>query len=167
MPLENRWKCCEACRERTRLYQRARQNGEVEPQRRNINAELAAVDRILGDASRVVVGSSKCTMRFCMHILPPAGEYKYKMCASCRSYVRSTKKATPGGKENGAEEHPKKVSVLPCMVKGNRNTHSRLPAISLRGQRAVGADATGTLREPGLRDGRVSTVHQVRAMHFP
>ncbi|KAI5835707.1 hypothetical protein K523DRAFT_411310 [Schizophyllum commune Tattone D] len=108
MPLENRWKCCEACRERTRLYQRARQNGEVEPQRRNINAELAAVDRILGDASRVVVGSRKCTMRFCMHILPPAGEYKYKMCASCRSYVRSTKKATHGGKENGAEEHPKK-----------------------------------------------------------
>ncbi|KAL1756491.1 hypothetical protein FB107DRAFT_211268 [Schizophyllum commune] len=108
MPLENRWKCCEACRERTRLYQRARQNGEVEPQRRNINAELAAVDRILGDASRVVVGSRKCTMRFCMHILPPAGEYKYKMCASCRSYVRSTKKATQGGKENGAEEHPKK-----------------------------------------------------------
>ncbi|KAI5899842.1 uncharacterized protein SCHCODRAFT_02674508 [Schizophyllum commune H4-8] len=108
MPLENRWKCCEACRERTRLYQRARQNGEVEPQRRNLNAELAAVDRILGDASRVVVGSRKCTMRFCMHILPPAGEYKYKMCASCRSYVRSTKKATHGGKENGVEEHPKK-----------------------------------------------------------
>ncbi|KAL1748065.1 hypothetical protein HDZ31DRAFT_30385 [Schizophyllum fasciatum] len=103
VPEEARWKCCEACRERTRLYQRARQNGEVEPQRRNLNAELAAVDRLLGDAARVVVGSRKCTMRFCMHVLPPAGEYKWKMCAACRSYVRATKKPAHGGKENGAE----------------------------------------------------------------
>ncbi|KAI0338203.1 hypothetical protein BDW22DRAFT_798403 [Trametopsis cervina] len=81
----SRWKTCVFCRRTSRMYERAKRGGYYKWLKNDED------DDILDQTGEVVVltgGRRKCTIRTCTEILPPAEEYRWKMCEGCRTRTR-------------------------------------------------------------------------------
>ncbi|KAF8165234.1 hypothetical protein B0H34DRAFT_229740 [Crassisporium funariophilum] len=102
------WKSCVMCRARRRENQRKRQS--VEGMHSCCDGELLqalnqgtplADDLIRGPLESdeysvsLVTGARLCSTRSCTYIIPPANEYRWKMCALCR--LRSRERSMRGG----------------------------------------------------------------------
>ncbi|KZT74330.1 hypothetical protein DAEQUDRAFT_188533 [Daedalea quercina L-15889] len=81
-----RYKLCDVCREYNRRIQR---RARLEQEERDPEARLK---RQLVDLSLYPPNSRICTGKGCRTVIPPEGEYKWRMCAVCRRELRQKDK---------------------------------------------------------------------------
>ncbi|KAG5653884.1 hypothetical protein H0H81_009706 [Sphagnurus paluster] len=100
LPEGYRWKACVLCRLNHREYQRKRQHIKGRHTRLDLEAaqfcetELAPPHinaQKTGRCAFLVPGARLCSIKNCTHVIPPRGEYRWKMCDPCRIRTRENR----------------------------------------------------------------------------